>query len=182
MIEIFHIFSIFTYLENGPNMQKSRKIVSRNLKKVDCRKQEKHSKTPTKRFQTLPLSKTLNSQTFLILSFSGAFCRPMSRNLGSKFYQILSYPDRWKKCVKEGEGITDIYIMKHNVSGRGVRNRLGGVLDSFSLFSGINFFQIFRHDFSRFLHIWPIFSVGENGKNAKNLDHEKPDPRSEFRA
>ena len=63
-----------------------------------------------------------------------------------------------------------------------LRNRLGGVLDSFSLFSEINFFQIFRHDFSRFLHIWPIFRVGENGKNLKNLDHEEPDPRSEFRA
>ena len=38
-------------------------------------------------------------------------------------------------------------------------------------------------DFSaRFLHIWLIFKVGENGKNVKNLDHEKPDPRTEFRA
>ena len=63
-----------------------------------------------------------------------------------------------------------------------VRKRLGGVLGSFSLFLAINFFQIFRHDFSRFLHIWSIFRVGENGKNLKNLDHEKPDPRSEFRA
>ena len=63
-----------------------------------------------------------------------------------------------------------------------LRNRLGGVLNSFSLFSEINFFQIFRHKFSRFLHVWPIFKVGENGKNVKNLDHEKPDPRSEFRA
>ena len=46
----------------------------------------------------------------------------------------------------------------------------------------IDFFQIFRHDYSRFLHIWLIFRVGENGKNVKNLDHEEPDPRSEFRA
>ena len=52
----------------------------------------------------------------------------------------------------------------------------------FSLFSATNFFQNFRHDFSRFLHIWPIFRVGENGKNVKNLDHEEPDLRSEFRA
>ena len=35
MIEIFHIFSIFTNPENGPNMQKSRKIMSKILKKVD---------------------------------------------------------------------------------------------------------------------------------------------------
>ena len=49
MIEIFHIFSIFTYPENGPNMQKSRKIVSKILKKVDLQKQGKcaqnHSQT-----------------------------------------------------------------------------------------------------------------------------------------
>ena len=37
----------------------------------------------------------------------------------------------------------------------------------FFLVSAINFFQNFRHDFSRFLHIWPIFRVGENGKNVK---------------
>ena len=37
---------------------------------------------------------------------------------------------------------------------------------------GDNVFQIFRHDFLRFLHIWTIFMVDENGKNAKNLDHE----------
>ena len=60
-----------------------------------------------------------------------------------------------------------------------VSEGFGGVL---SLFSATNFFQNFRHDFSRFLHIWPIFRVGENGKNLKNLDHEEPDPRSEFRA
>ena len=50
MIEIFHIFSIFTYPENGPNMQKSRKIVSKILKKVDRRKQ---GKTPENPFETL---------------------------------------------------------------------------------------------------------------------------------
>ena len=41
VIEIFHIFFIFTYPENEPNMQKSRKIVSKILKKVDRRKQGK---------------------------------------------------------------------------------------------------------------------------------------------
>ena len=41
--------------------------------------------------------------------------------------------------------------------------------------------QLFS-DFSRFFHVWPIFGVGENEKNVKNLDHEEPDPRSEFRA
>jgi hypothetical protein len=53
MIEIFHIFSIFTYLENGPNMQKSRKILSKILKKVDRRKQ---GKTPQNRSETLSSS------------------------------------------------------------------------------------------------------------------------------
>ena len=47
MIEIFQIFSIFTYPENGPNMQKSRKIVSKNLKKVDPRKQGKWAQNPS---------------------------------------------------------------------------------------------------------------------------------------
>ena len=50
------------------------------------------------------------------------------------------------------------------------------------MFSGIDFFQNFRHDFSTFLHIWLIFRDGENGKNVKNLDHEESDLRSEFRA
>ena len=53
---------------------------------------------------------------------------------------------------------------------------------TFPLFSVINFFQNFRHDFSRFLHVWLIFRTGENRKNVKNLDHEEPDPRSEFKA
>ena len=48
VIEIFHIFSIFTYLENGPNMQKSRKILSEILKKVDRRKQGKGPQDPSK--------------------------------------------------------------------------------------------------------------------------------------
>ena len=60
-----------------------------------------------------------------------------------------------------------------------VSEGFGGV---FPCFRGSTFFQNFRHDFSRFLHIWPIFRVGENGKNVKNLDHEKPDPRYEFKA
>ena len=47
MIEIFQIFSIFTYPENGPNMQKSRKIVSKNLKKVDRQKQGKWVQNPS---------------------------------------------------------------------------------------------------------------------------------------
>ena len=47
MIEIFHIFSIFTYLENVPNKQKPRKIVSRNLKKVDRQKQGKTLENPS---------------------------------------------------------------------------------------------------------------------------------------
>ena len=50
MIEIFHIFSIFTYPENGPNMQKSRKIVSKMLKKVGRRKQ---GKTPPNHSETV---------------------------------------------------------------------------------------------------------------------------------
>ena len=116
------------------------------------------------------------------MSFSGAFCKPMSPNLGPKLYQILSYPDRWKKCVKVGEGVTNIYIQKHDWRWKRARKCFGAVLGCFSLFSAINFFQNFRQDFSRFLHIWPIFKVGENGKNVKNLDHEKPDPWSEFRA
>jgi hypothetical protein len=53
MIEIFHIFSIFIYPENGPNMQKSRKIVSKILKKVDRRKQGKTPPNPS-RFETKP--------------------------------------------------------------------------------------------------------------------------------
>ena len=106
----------------------------------------------------------------------------MSPNLGPKFYQILSYPDRWKACVNVGELITDICIPKHKWRSKCVRNRFRGVLWTFSLFSAINFFQNFRHDFSRFLHIWPIFRVGKNGKNVKNLDQEEPDPGSEFRA
>ena len=102
----------------------------------------------------------------------------MSPNLGPKLYQILSYPDRWKTFVNVGEGITYICIPRS----KRVRNRFRGVLWSFSLFSAINFFQNFRQDFSRFLHIWPIFGVSENRKNVKNLDQEEPDPRSEFRA
>ena len=51
MIEIFHIFSIFTYPENEPNMQKSRKIVSKILKKADRRKQ---GKTPQNPSETIP--------------------------------------------------------------------------------------------------------------------------------
>ena len=47
LIEIFHIFSIFTYPENGPNMQKSRKILSKILKKVDRRKQGKTPQDPS---------------------------------------------------------------------------------------------------------------------------------------
>ena len=47
MIESFHIFSIFTYSKNGPNMQKSRKIVSKILKKVDRRKQGKTPQNPS---------------------------------------------------------------------------------------------------------------------------------------
>ena len=49
LIEIFHIFSIFTYPENGPNMQKSRKILSKILKKVDRRKQGKGPQNPSKK-------------------------------------------------------------------------------------------------------------------------------------
>ena len=48
MIEIFHIFSIFTYLENGLNMQKSQKILSKILKKVDRRKQGKTPQNTSK--------------------------------------------------------------------------------------------------------------------------------------
>ena len=47
MIEIFHIFSIFIYPENVPNMQKSRKIVSKILKKVGRRKQGKTPPNPS---------------------------------------------------------------------------------------------------------------------------------------
>ena len=52
---------------------------------------------------------------------------------------------------------------------------------SFLVF-GDQLFSDFLTRFSRFLQIWPIFRVGENGKNVKNLDQKKPDPRSEFRA
>jgi len=55
MIEIFHIFSIFTYPENGPNMQKSRKIVSKILKKVDPRKQGKTPPNPSETVLDLQL-------------------------------------------------------------------------------------------------------------------------------
>ena len=47
MIEIFHIFPIFPYPENRPNMQKSRKIVSKILKKVDRRRQRKTPPNPS---------------------------------------------------------------------------------------------------------------------------------------
>ena len=60
MIEIFHIFSIFTCPENGPNMQKSRKIVSKILKKVDRRKQ---GKTPQNLSETV--SHTLRASVVL---------------------------------------------------------------------------------------------------------------------
>ena len=50
MTEIFHIFSIFTHSKNGPDMQKSRKIVSKILKKVDRRKQ---GKTPQNSSETV---------------------------------------------------------------------------------------------------------------------------------
>ena len=55
MIEIFRIFPIFTYPENGPNMQKSRKIVSKILKKVGRRKQGKTPPNPSETVLDLQL-------------------------------------------------------------------------------------------------------------------------------
>ena len=58
----------------------------------------------------------------------------------------------------------------------------GRAFGVFFLVFGDQLFSDFLTRFSRILHIWPIFKTGENGKNMKNLDHEKRDPRSEFRA
>ena len=138
--------------------------ICKNLEKP-CRKiwkklvpenKENESKTPPKRFQTLTLSRTLNPQTYLNLSFSGAFCKPMSPNLGPKLYQILSYPDRWKKCVKVGEGVTNIYIQKHDSRWKRARKCFGAVLGCFPCFRRSTFFRIFDRIFRDFCIFGPF--------------------------